>query len=93
MVLSVPDDFFRFTASALEKLLASFDVLVCQPIGGRWLLLAELLHEKAIMGSCRSFLARLALMCLALPFLACALKQNDPQYASGFAYLCEKRKV
>lgn len=88
---AAPDDFFRFTASALERLLTPFDVLVRQPIGGRWLLFAEFLHEKTVMGSRLGFLAKLALRLVALPFLACALKRNDPQYALGFAYLCEKR--
>lgn len=90
---AAPDDFFRFTASALEKLLTPFDVLVRQPIGGRWLIFAEFLHEKTVMGSQLGFFARLALRWVALPFLALALKRHDSQYALGFAYLCEKRNV
>lgn len=89
---AAPDDFFRFSASALEKLLSPFDILIRQPLGGRWLLFAEFMHEKIVMGSKLGFAARLALRCAALPFLACALKQNDSQYAMGFAYLCEKKK-
>lgn len=85
-----PDDFFRFSESALENLLASFEVLVRQPIGGRWLLFAEILHEKKILGSELGFCARLVRRCLALPFLMRALKQHDARYALGFAYLCEK---
>lgn len=88
---AAPDDFFRFSASALEKILSSFDVVVRQPLGGRWLLFAEFLHEKTEMGSRLGWWAKFALRCLALPFLACALKQNDPRYAFGFAFLCEKR--
>lgn len=90
---AAPDDFFRFSASALDKLLTPFNVLVRQPLGGRWLLFAEFLHEKTIMGSRRGFLSRLALRGMALPFLASALKQNDSQYAMAFAYLCEKRAI
>lgn len=88
---AAPDDFFRFSASALDRLLAPFNILVRQPLGGRWLLFAEFLHEKLVMGSRMGFLARLALRCVALPFLAAGLKSHDAQFASGFAYLCEKR--
>lgn len=90
---AAPDDFFRFTSSALDKLLTPFDVLVRQPIGRRWLLFAEFLHEKTVMGSRLGFFARLALRWVALPFLAGALKQNNLKYALGFAYLCEKRNI
>jgi len=89
---AAPDDFFRFSASALDRLLAPLDVLARQPLGGRWLLFAEFLHEKVIMGSRMGYLARLALRCIALPFLAAGLKEHDARYAFGFAYLCEKRK-
>lgn len=88
---AAPDDYFRFSASALDRLLAPLNILVRQPLGGRWLLFAELLHEKLVMGSKRGFLARLALRCVALPFLAAGLKAHDAQYASGYAFLCEKR--
>ncbi|MGO6816526.1 methyltransferase domain-containing protein [Rhizobium brockwellii] len=88
---AAPDDFFRFSASALDKLLAPFNVLVRQPIGGRWLLFAEFLHEKKVMGSRKGFFARAALRCLAMPFLARALRQHDARYALCFAYLCEKK--
>lgn len=88
---AAPDDFFRFSASALDRLLAPLNVLARQPLGGRWLLFAEFLHEKVIMGSRMGFLARLALRCVALPFLAAGLKAHDSRYAFGFAYLCEKR--
>lgn len=88
---AAPDDFFRFSASALDRLLAPLNVLVRQPLGDRWLLFAEFLHEKVIMGSRMGFLARLALRLVALPFLAAGLKAHDSRYAFGFAYLCEKR--
>jgi SAM-dependent methyltransferase len=90
---AAPDDFFRFSASALDRLLAPLDVLVRQPLGGRWLLFAEFLHEKVIMGSRMGFFARLALRFVALPFLAAGLNAHDSRYAFGFAYLCEKRRA
>jgi SAM-dependent methyltransferase len=87
---AAPDDYFRFSGPALDRLLSPLHILVKQPLGGRWLLLAELLHEKAIMGSRKGRFSRCALRCLALPFLFAGLKAHDPQYAFGFAYLCEK---
>ncbi|OIO72229.1 MAG: hypothetical protein CO186_01730 [Zetaproteobacteria bacterium CG_4_9_14_3_um_filter_49_83] len=87
---AAPDDYFRFSSSALDKLLEPFDIIVRQPLGGRWLLFAEFLHEKKEMGSSLGSFSRLLLRCLALPFLTCALKNHDPQYAVGFSYLCEK---
>ncbi|MFS8047083.1 methyltransferase domain-containing protein [Rhizobium sp. BR 314] len=89
---AAPDDFFRFSSSALDKLLSPFRILSRQPIGGRWLIFAEFLHEKKVMGSKLGYMARVALRCLALPFLAKGLKQNDPRYALAFAYICEKEK-
>ena len=88
---AAPDDFFRFSASALDKLLSPFDILVKQPLGNRWLLFSEFLHEKVVMGSRMGFFSRLALRGVALPFLAAGLKSHDPRYAFGFAYLCEKK--
>lgn len=87
---AAPDDFFRFTESALDKLVSPLTVLNKRAIGNRWLLFSELLHEKVIMGSKRGPVGRLLLRLLALPFLARALNSHDPQYALGFAYLCEK---
>ena len=90
---AAPDDYFRFSASSLDKLLAPYTILTRQPLGGRWLLFAEMLHEKLIMGSTRHFISRFALRLLALPFLAFALKKHDQQYATAFTYLCEKKGV
>lgn len=90
---AAPDDYFRFTSSALDHLLDPMRVLTRQPLGGRWLLFSELLHEKVIMGSRMSFLARLALRLVALPFLAAGRKSHDSRYALAYAYLCEKEKT
>lgn len=89
---AAPDDFFRFTSSALDRLLSPFEILVRQPLGSRSLLFSEFLHEKVHMGSVKSTLARMALRCLALPFLASGLSSHDAQYAFAFAYLCEKKR-
>ncbi|MGM5033847.1 class I SAM-dependent methyltransferase [Tardiphaga sp. 803_E3_N1_3] len=89
---AAPDDFFRFSASALDRLLGQFKVLIRQPLGGRWLLFSEFLHEKRIMGSSKNVLVRFLLRCLALPFLARALNEHDARYAVAFAYICEKEQ-
>lgn len=87
---AAPDDFFRFTSSALDRLLSPLEILVRQPLGSRGLLFSELLHEKVNMGSVKSTIGRLALRCVALPFLASGLSSHDARYAFAFAYLCEK---
>jgi SAM-dependent methyltransferase len=87
---AAPDDFFRFSASALDRMLVAFNVVVRQPLGGRWLLFSEFLHEKPVMGSKLGPTARLLLRLLALPFLAKALRRHEMQYAVAYAYLCEK---
>lgn len=88
---AAPDDYFRFSGSALDRLLAPYNILCRQPLGGRWLLFSEFLHEKEVMGSRLGVLKRFLLRCVALPFLMVALRRNDPKYAMGFAYLCEKK--
>jgi SAM-dependent methyltransferase len=87
---AAPDDYFRFSLSALERLVAPLEVLQRQPLGSRGMLIAELLHEKAVLGSRRGPLARALLRAVALPFLAGALKQQDTTYALGYGLLCEK---
>jgi len=88
---AAPDDYFRFSSSALDQLVARFDVLARHPIGGRGVLFAEFLHEKKVLGSSRGWLARLLMRFAALPFLACSLKARDSRFALGFIYVCEKR--
>lgn len=89
---AAPDDFFRFTESAMNRLLASMTILRCQPLGNKALLIAELLHEKTIMGSKLGLFGRLLLRLIALPFLAMGLRSHDTRYAIGFAYLAEKKQ-
>lgn len=89
---AAPDDFFRFTSSALDRLLSPLEILVRQPLGNRGLLFSEFLHEKVNMGSMKSTIERLALRCVALPFLARGMSSHDARYAFAFAYLCEKRR-
>jgi SAM-dependent methyltransferase len=88
---AAPDDYFRFSCSALDSLLSPFEILIRQPVGGRNLLFAEFLHEKAILGSKRNPLTRFALRLLALPFLAFALSRHQSQYAIAYAYVCQKK--
>jgi SAM-dependent methyltransferase len=87
-----PDDFFRFTESALDRLLNNFKILLKKALGSRELLVAELYHEKTVMGSRRSVLGRVFLRLLAMPFLywAIATKRHDSTYAIAHVYLCER---
>lgn len=85
------DVFFRVSASALDRLLAPFDVLVRQLIGGGSLLFAEFLHAKKVINSTRWPFARSLLRWVVLLFLALGLAHHDRQYAMCFAYLCEKK--
>ncbi len=87
---AAPDDFFRFSLPALEKLVAPLEVLQRQALGSRGMLIAELLHEKAVLGSKRGAFMRAVLRAVALPFLAGALTNHDTTYAVGYGLLCEK---
>lgn len=91
---AAPDDYFRFTSSALKVLADKhcFKVVDLQPLGDRGLLFAEFLHEKAIMGSRRSVLGRLLLRILAMPFLARSILRgrHDTRFAMGYACLFQK---
>lgn len=87
---AAPDDFFRFTESAMNRLLSSMTILRCQPLGSKALPIAELLHEKTIMGSKLGSFSRLLFRLIAIPFLAMGLRSHDSRYAIGFAYLAEK---
>ena len=87
---AAPDDFFRFSFSALERLISPLEILQRHSLGSRGLLISELLHEKAVLGSKRGPLARVALRVLALPFLVASLGKGDATYAVGHALLCEK---
>jgi hypothetical protein len=89
---AAPDDFFRFTDSAMRRMLANFRIRASFALGNRELLVAMSYHEKALMGSKHSLLGRAALRMIAFPFLAGGLigNQSDPKYAVGHIYLCEK---
>jgi SAM-dependent methyltransferase len=89
---AAPDDYFRFTDSALNKMLNRFLVLNKFSLGNRELLISMTYHEKAIMGSRHSRPIRALLRVMALPFLISGLagNQHDRVYAIGHVYLCEK---
>jgi SAM-dependent methyltransferase len=89
---AAPDDYFRFTRSALDRMLSPFNVLKAFSLGNRELLVSMCYHEKAAMGSKKSALARAALRIACAPVLAAGLtgNQHDHVYAVGHVYLCEK---
>lgn len=88
---AAPEDYFRFTAPALDRLLADWRVDLRMPLGGRELLVAEMYHEKQVMGSARSVWGRRWLRLLALaPLLGAGWARPDPAFAFAHMYLCRK---
>ncbi len=87
-----PNDYFRFSASALDKLLTTAQVLYRGVIGGRGLFIAEIYHEKAAMGAGGSALRHLAFRLVALPFLAAHLgnKWSNDNTPITHIYLAQK---
>jgi SAM-dependent methyltransferase len=85
-------DFFRFTRGALDSLLSRFQVARATSFGNRSLLVAQLMHEKRVLGSTRSWPARTLLRLAAAPVLLGGLagNQHDPVYAITHLYLAEK---
>jgi len=92
---AAPDDYFRFTKSAMDKLLGSFDILKSFSMGNRGLLVSMSYYEHPYMGSKRSRVGRALLRIASLPFLISGIwgNQNDEVYAMTHAYLCEKPSV
>lgn len=89
---AAPDDFFRFTDSALDKMLAAFNVLKRISFGNRELLVSQLYHEKLVLGFKRSGWLRLMIRVGCLPFLVRGLlgNQHNRVFAITQLYLCEK---
>ena len=92
---AAPDDYFRYTQSALVRLSEKhgLDVVHYVPLGDRPLLFAEFFHEKIVLGSKYGWLARTLLRLLALPFLVVTIARNhpDPRFAGGHALLLRRR--
>ncbi len=89
---AAPDDFFRFTSSALDQIFSDFRILNSTSFGNKWLLIAQLLHEKRVLGSKNFFFVRFALRILGLPFLIFGLlvNQQEKEYAITQLWLVEK---
>lgn len=87
-----PDDYFRFTHSAMNNLLSKFKIIKGVSFGNRALVVSQFYHEKPVLGSTRSWLGRAAIRVMIAPVLAVGLmgNQNDPIYAVKQLYLCEK---
>jgi hypothetical protein len=73
-------------------MLASFRIAKAFSLGNRELLMSMAYHEKIAMGSTKSAFARAAIRLACSPILFFGIRgnQNDPVYAIGHAYLCEK---
>ena len=88
---AAPEDYFRFTMAALDRLFADWLVDLRMPLGGRELLVAEMYHEKKVMGSTRRAWARWWLRLWALPALLWSTwAKPDPSFAFAHLYLCRK---
>jgi len=87
-----PDDYFRFTDSALDRMLSGFTVLKKVSLGNRGLLLCQLFHEKRILGSTHGWLLRFMFRAFCLiPLLTGLLgNQRDRRYAITHLYLVQK---
>jgi len=89
---AAPDDFFRFSISALDRMLDRFTILKSFAFGNRDLLVSQLFHEKKALGHRSRQIVMHARRLGALPFLISGLlgNQHDPVYAITTLYLCEK---
>lgn len=92
---AAPDDYFRFTESALDKMLSRFRVLRKLSFGNRALILCQFFHEKKVLGSEHGWLIRTLLRVLCIPFLIVGIlgNQRDKRYAITHLYLCEKPSI
>ena len=92
---AAPDDYFRFTNSALKALAKKhgLDVESEVALGDRWLMMCEFMHEKVVLGSRYGTVARLCFRLAALPMLLVSLLRgkSDPRFAMGFAVALRKR--
>jgi hypothetical protein len=87
-----PDDFFRFTRSALDRMLDGFTTLRAASFGNRALAVAQFFHEKRVLGSTSPAWKRALYRACCLPMLVSGLRgdQHDPVFAVTHLYLCEK---
>jgi len=89
---AAPDDYFRFTMSAMERLLTDFNVLYKTPLGNRELLMAEFYLELDVMGFKSSSSSRLLKRLLGTLFCAKGVvSNNNTIFAASNLFLCEKR--
>jgi SAM-dependent methyltransferase len=89
---AAPDDYFRFTHSALDKMLTNFTVLKSFSFGNRQLTISQYYHEKGALGSNKRWPMRTFLRFLVLPMLVGGMlgNQHDPVFAITHLYLVEK---
>lgn len=87
-----PEDYFRFTHSALDRLLSRFNILKSISFGNREMAVSQYYFEKPVLGSKSKALMRIILRLLSLPFLVAGIfgNQHDSVFAITQIYLCEK---
>lgn len=89
---AAPDDYFRFTMSAAERLLSNFDVIYKTPLGNREILMAEFYLELDVMGFKTSASSRLFNRMIGALFCANGISSgNSTMFAASNLLLCEKK--
>ncbi|WP_020485675.1 class I SAM-dependent methyltransferase [Methylomonas sp. MK1] len=89
---AAPDDYFRFTMSALERLFSDFNVLIKLPLGNREMLMAEFYLELDVMGFESSTVSRLMRRFIGALFCAKGISAgSDSKFAAANLILCEKK--
>ncbi len=89
---AAPDDYFRFTMNALERLFEDFNILYKTPLGNRELLVAEFYLELDAMGFKTSNISRIINRIVGAIFCAKGVTGlNDMKFAASNLLLLEKR--
>lgn len=89
---AAPDDYFRFTMSALEKLLSAFNIIYKTPLGNREILMAEFYLELDVMGFKGSAVSRQINRIIGALFCAKGIvSESDTKFAAANLLLCEKK--
>jgi SAM-dependent methyltransferase len=84
---AAPDDFFRFSVSALERLLSGFEIIWRGVIGGRSLLVSEMYHEKVALGGSNNRFRHFCYRMIALPFLIRGLGRSGVENPFTIAHI------
>ncbi len=91
---AAPDDYFRFSISAIRKMFEKFNILSINAIGNKELNVVEFNMKKSWHKNNNSFLIKLLIRIIYIPFLIIGLNNPpDNDFASAFLCIMEKREV